>query len=57
MCVWLCIIDINNVEDELDVTIKIYWYFNQLNVLRAIFCPSSGAQDYVSLVLAPQPLS
>ena len=40
-----CIIDINNVEDQLDATIIIYWYSNQLNMFRAIFCPSSGAQD------------
>ena len=32
---------------ELDATIKIYWYSNQLNMFRAIFCPSSGAQVFV----------
>ena len=36
--------NINNVEDQLDATI-IYWYSNQLNMFRAILCPSSGAQD------------
>jgi len=45
MCVWPCIISINNVEDQLDATITIYWTSNQLNMFRAIFCPSSGAQD------------
>ena len=44
MFVWPCIIDINNVEDQLDATITIYWYSYQLNMFRAIFCPSSGAQ-------------
>jgi len=39
--------NINNVEDQLDATVKIYWYPNQLNMFRAIFCPSSGAQDRV----------
>ena len=32
-----CIIDINNVEDQLDTTVTIYWYSNQLNMFRAIF--------------------
>ena len=45
--VWSCIIDTNNVEDRLDAAIKIYWYSNQLNMFRAIFFPSSGAQDGV----------
>ena len=38
---------INNVEYQLDATITIYWHSNQLNMFRAIFCPSSGAQDCV----------
>ena len=38
---------INNVEDQLNATIKIYCYSNQLNIFRAIFCPSPGAQDCV----------
>ena len=33
----MCIIDINNVEDQLDATKTIYWYSNQLNMFRAIF--------------------
>ena len=37
MFVWPCIIHINNVEDQLDATITIYWYSNQLNMFRAIF--------------------
>ena len=37
MFVWPCIIDINNVADQLDATITIYWYSNQLNMFRAIF--------------------
>ena len=47
--IWPCIVDIhvNNVEDQLDATITIYWYSNQLNMLRTIFCPSSGVQDCV----------
>ena len=47
ICVWLCIMDINNVDDQLDATIKIYWYSNWLNMLRAIFCPSSRALDCI----------
>ena len=47
MFVWPCIIEINNVEDQLDATVAIYWYTNRLNMFRAIFCPSSGAQDCV----------
>ena len=47
MFVWPCIIDINNVEDQLDATVTIYWYSNQLNMFRAIFYPSSGTQDCV----------
>ena len=39
MFVWLRIIDINNVEDQLDAKITIYWYSNQLNMFRAIFLP------------------
>jgi len=38
---------VNNVEDQLDATLTIYWYSNQLNMFQAIFCPSSGAQDCV----------
>ena len=38
-------ISINNVDNQLDATITIYWYSNQLNMFRAIFCPYSGAQD------------
>ena len=45
--VWPSIIKISNVEDQPDATITIYWYFNQLNMFRAIFCPSSGAQGCV----------
>jgi len=45
VCVWPCINGINNVEDQLDATITIYWSSNQLNMFRAILCPSSGAQD------------
>ena len=30
---------INNVEDQLDATIKIYLYSNQLNMFREIFAP------------------
>ena len=45
--VWPCIIDVDNVEDQLDATITIYWYSNQLNMFWAIFFPSSGAQDCV----------
>ena len=37
MFVWPCIIDINNVEDQLNATVEIYWYSNQLNMFRAIF--------------------
>jgi len=37
----------NKVEDQLDTTIKIYWSSKQLNMFRAILCPSSGALDYV----------
>ena len=29
--------NLNNVEDQLDATITIYWYSNQLNMFRAIF--------------------
>jgi len=39
--------DLNNVEDQLHATITIYWYSNQLNMFRAIFCPSLEAQDCV----------
>ena len=42
-----CIIDINIVEEQLDATITIYLYSNQLNMFREIFCPSAGAQDCV----------
>ena len=52
MFVWPCIFDINNVEDQLDVPITIYWYSNQLNTFRGIFCPSSGAQDCVLQLIA-----
>jgi len=31
--------DRNNVEDQLDATMTIYWYSNQLNRFRAIFLP------------------
>ena len=37
MFAWPCIIDVNNVEDQLDATINIYWYSNQLNMFRAFF--------------------
>ena len=40
-------IALNNVQDQPDTTITIYWHSNQLNTFRAIFCPSSGAQDRV----------
>jgi len=39
--------DTNNVDDQLDARITIYWYFNQLNTFRVIFCPSSGALNCV----------
>jgi len=35
----------NNIDDQLDATITIYWSLNQLNMFRAIICPSSGARD------------
>ena len=47
MFLWPCIMDINNVGDQLDATITIYWYSNHLNTFRTIFCPSSGALDFV----------
>ena len=51
MFVWPWIIDINNVEDQPDATIKFYWYSNQLNTFWTIFCPSSEAQDCVLLLV------
>ena len=37
MFVWPCIIDINNAEDQLNGTVTIYWYSNQLNIFREFF--------------------
>ena len=33
------VLKINTIQDQLDVTITIYWYSNQLIVFRAIFLP------------------
>ena len=56
MFVWPYIIDVNNIEDQVDASISIYWYSNQLNMFRAIFCPSSGVQYCVlqHVVYAPK---
>ena len=45
MSVWPCVIDVNKTDDQLDAIIKIQLSSNQLNMFRAILCPSSGAQD------------
>ena len=45
MFVWTCLFSINNVDDQLDATVTIYWYSYQLNMFQAIFCPSSEVQD------------
>jgi len=34
---------VNNAEVKLDETVTVYWHYNQLNMIRATFCPSSGA--------------
>jgi len=34
---------VNNIYDQLDATITIYWSLNQLIMFRAIICPSSEA--------------
>jgi len=34
---------VNNINDQLDATINFFWFLNQLNMFRAIICPSSGA--------------
>ena len=38
---------ISYVADQLDATITVYLDSNQLNMFRAMFCPSSGAQACV----------
>ena len=45
ICVWPRTVDINKADDQLDATVPIYWSSNQLDMFRAILCPSSGAQD------------
>ena len=35
---------VNNIDDQLNATITISCSLNQLNMFRAIICPSSGAQ-------------
>jgi len=59
MCVWPCVIGINNVEDQLDATVAIYWSSNQLNMFREFFAHPQERKNVIYSVWynAPKLLS